>query len=207
MAASAAFWNRMAKGYAKSPISDIPSYEKKLAITRGYLKPDMDLLEIGCGTGGTALAHAPHVKHIRAVDISEKMLAFAREKKAEAGAENVTFECSAIDALALEDRAYDMVLALSILHLVEGRTDVMARVYRTLRPGGLFVTSTICLADGYGHLKYLLPPLRWVGLVPYLEFFTEDQLKAEFLATGFTPEAHFRPGPKKASFMVMRKPA
>ena len=57
------FWDRMAKGYAKSPVKDQAAYEKKLEITRGCFPPDAEVLEFGCGTGSTALLHAPHVKH------------------------------------------------------------------------------------------------------------------------------------------------
>jgi cyclopropane fatty-acyl-phospholipid synthase-like methyltransferase len=35
---------------------------------------DMEVLEFGCGTGSTAIVHAPHVKELRAIDISEKMI-------------------------------------------------------------------------------------------------------------------------------------
>ena len=48
------FWNRMADGYSKSKISDEESYQKKLKISQSYFKPDMEVLEFGCGTGSTA---------------------------------------------------------------------------------------------------------------------------------------------------------
>lgn len=67
MKESGRFWNRTAASYSRMPIADQASYEKKLEITRTYLRPDMDLLEIGCGTGSTAIEHAPQVKHIHEV--------------------------------------------------------------------------------------------------------------------------------------------
>jgi cyclopropane fatty-acyl-phospholipid synthase-like methyltransferase len=65
-------WDRFAKGYAKKPVADEDAYQKKLQITRGYLKPDHKVLEFDCGTGSTAIAHAPHVKHIRAIHFRQK---------------------------------------------------------------------------------------------------------------------------------------
>ncbi|MEM9771872.1 MAG: class I SAM-dependent methyltransferase, partial [Cyanobacteria bacterium P01_D01_bin.73] len=97
--ASAGFWDKIAEKYSKQPIADEASYEKKLAVTREYLKPGMELLEIGCGTGSTALFHAPYVKHIRAIDFSEKMIGIAQAKAADQNIENVTFEQSGIDDL------------------------------------------------------------------------------------------------------------
>ena len=70
MAPSAKFWDKIAKKYAKQPVADVPSYEKKLEITRGYLSPETQVLEFGCGTGSTAISHAPFVRHIRAIDHS-----------------------------------------------------------------------------------------------------------------------------------------
>ena len=89
---SARLWDRFAGRYSKQPIADESAYQKKLQVTREYLRPDMDILEFGCGTGSTAIIHAPYVKHIHAIDISSKMIEIAREKAAVAKVENVIFE-------------------------------------------------------------------------------------------------------------------
>ena len=74
MAEPAAFWNRIAAKYAASPISDEAAYARKLELTRARLRPDMEVLEFGCGTGGTARLHAPHVRSYRATDFSPAMI-------------------------------------------------------------------------------------------------------------------------------------
>ncbi|NVJ97933.1 MAG: class I SAM-dependent methyltransferase [Alphaproteobacteria bacterium] len=203
----AKFWNRVAKRYAKSPVADQVSYEHKLEVTRGHFTPEMKVLEIGCGTGTTALLHAPHVKHIRATDISENMITIAREKAAAQDIRNVDFEVSAIDDLKIEDESIDMVMAHSILHLVTNRKEVIERVFRMLPPGGLFITSTACLKDALGFLKPLLPVMRLVGFAPKtVEFFTAAQLEQEFRDAGFEVDYNWRPNPKQGVFMVLRKP-
>jgi cyclopropane fatty-acyl-phospholipid synthase-like methyltransferase len=58
----ARFWDKRAEKYAQRPLADQAAYEKKLEITRRYFNPDSVVLEIGCGTGSTALAHAPYVR-------------------------------------------------------------------------------------------------------------------------------------------------
>ena len=83
---SGKFWNKVAERYSKQPIADEAAYQKKLQITREYFQPDMEILEFGCGTGSTAIAHAPYVKHIQAIDISSKMIEIAQGK---ADAQNV----------------------------------------------------------------------------------------------------------------------
>lgn len=89
---SSRFWDRIAERYSKRPVADEASYQKKLAVTRTYLRPEMKVLEFGCGTGSTAITHSPFVKHIRAIDISSKMLEIARGKATRGGVGNVTFE-------------------------------------------------------------------------------------------------------------------
>jgi ubiquinone/menaquinone biosynthesis C-methylase UbiE len=206
MKTAKAFWDGAAARYSKSAIADMASYEKKLELTRGYFTPESEVLEIGCGTGSTALLHAPYVKHIRATDISENMLTIAREKAEAAGISNVTFECASVDELTVPDGSLDIALALSILHLLPNRREVIARIHRMLKPGGYFVTSTVCLSDGYGFLKLILPFMQWIGKAPYVDFITAKQLEDDFSAAGFRVAENWRPGPKKAVFMVLKKP-
>jgi ubiquinone/menaquinone biosynthesis C-methylase UbiE len=71
---SARFWDRIAKRYARRPVTDEAAYQKKLQVTREYFNSESEVLEFGCGTGSTAIAHAPHVNHIHAIDISSKMI-------------------------------------------------------------------------------------------------------------------------------------
>jgi ubiquinone/menaquinone biosynthesis C-methylase UbiE len=80
MTPDARFWNRIARRYARMKVPDEASYRHKLDRTRAYLGPGPEVFEFGCGTGTTALHHAPHVAHVRAVDISPAMIAIAREK-------------------------------------------------------------------------------------------------------------------------------
>ena len=77
---SVKFWDKIAERYSKRPIADEVAYQKKLQVTREYFRPDMEVLELGCGTGSTAILHAPYVKHILAIDISSKMIDIAQAK-------------------------------------------------------------------------------------------------------------------------------
>ncbi|WP_417464364.1 class I SAM-dependent methyltransferase [Kordiimonas sp.] len=206
MSATAKFWNRMAKGYAKSSIADQASYEHKLELTRSYFTPETEVVEIACGTGSTALLHAPHVKHILATDISENMLAIAREKAATQNITNVTFECTPLEDLTVPDGSVDMVMAHSILHLLPKPEAAIAQAHRMLKPGGLFVSSTVCLQDGLGFFKYILPIARAIGYAPpHVGFMKGTELTAMIEQAGFSLEHNWRPAPKKAVFIIARK--
>ncbi|MGH6925772.1 MAG: class I SAM-dependent methyltransferase [Propylenella sp.] len=153
MAQPSKFWDKVAEKYSRQPVADEASYQKKLRITREYFRPDMEVLEFGCGTGSTAIAHAPYVKHILAIDVSSKMIEIARRKAEAAKVENVTFRQADIDELSVPDQTFDVVMGHSILHLVADRDAVISEVYRVLKPGGIFVTSTACLGDTQNYLK------------------------------------------------------
>mgnify|MGYP001319442724 CR=1 FL=1 len=107
----------------------------------------MEVLEFGCGTGSTAIVHAPYVKHIQAIDISSKMVEIAQGKADAKNIENVTFQRSTIDEFSVPDQTFDAVLGFSTLHFLENKGEVIARVHKMLRPGGIFVTSTACIGD------------------------------------------------------------
>ncbi len=203
---AARFWDRIATRYARQPIADEAAYQKKLEVTREYLRPDMEVLEIGCGTGSTAILHAPYVKHIRAIDISSKMIEIAQAKADAQGITNVSFEQSAIDALSLPDLTLDAVLALSLLHLLENREEVIARVYRALKPGGIFVTSTACLGDTIlKYIKLIVPIGKFLGLMPQVEVFTTKKLEGDLIDAGFRIDYQWQPGKNKAVFIVAKK--
>lgn len=208
MKESSRFWDRTATSYSRMPIADQPSYERKLEITRSYFRADMELLEIGCGTGSTAILHAPYVRHIHAVDISPKMLGIARNKAKSQGIGNISFEQARISGLEMPEASYDMVLAMSILHLLEDRESVIGRVHRALRAGGLFVSSTACLNEvlKYRLLRPILPIGRWAGLLPLVRFFGRADLRRSIEEAGFVIEHDWQPAPDKAVFMVARKP-
>ena len=163
---AAKFWDKIAERYSKRPIADEAAYQKKLQVTREYFRSDMEVLEFGCGTGSTAIDHAPYVKHIQAIDISSKMIEIAQGKADANNIENVTFRRSTIDELSMNDQTLDAVLGLSILHLLDNKEKVIARVHKILKPGGIFVTSTPCLGDTMKYFKIIAPIGKFFGFLP-----------------------------------------
>ncbi|MEM7749025.1 MAG: class I SAM-dependent methyltransferase [Pseudomonadota bacterium] len=206
MPQAAKFWDRWAERYSRSPITDEASYQHKLKVTQGYFTPDMEVLELGCGTGSTALIHAPFVKHIRATDLSSKMLDIARAKAKSASVDNVTFEQASVETVKAADNSVDMVLALSVLHLLEDKDAALDKIYRMLKPGGLFISSTACLGDTMWYFKLIAPAGKLLGLLPTLRVFTQENLRQAHIETGFAIEQFWQPAKGKAVFMVARKP-
>lgn len=202
---SAKFWDNIAERYSKRPISDEAAYQHKLRVTREYLEPDMEVLEVGCGTGSTAIAHAPFVKHVRAIDISSKMIEIAQGKAAAESVENVTFERAALDEFGAADQTLDAVLALSVLHLLESKEKAIAKIYGMLKPGGVFVTSTACLGDTMKFFKFIAPIGQLLGLLPLVKVFTTKELEDSLTNAGFHIDCQWQPGKGKSVFIVAKK--
>ncbi|MEX0970618.1 MAG: class I SAM-dependent methyltransferase [Paracoccaceae bacterium] len=202
----AKFWNKIAKGYAASKISDPEAYARKLAETQAILRPDMRMVEFGCGTGGTAIAHAPHVAHVQAVDLSQAMLDIAAGKIAKAGISNITLQCAEIESAGFAPESADIVLAMSLLHLLADHNAALARIYTMLKPGGYFVSSTVCISKWNLPIRAALPLMRLFGKAPLVRYFTPQGLLDDFAQAGFEPFSHWQPGRGKAMFAIMRKP-
>ena len=199
------FWDRIAKRYAKSGISNQQAYEEKLAKTRQYLFPEANVLEIGCGTGTTALQHAPLVNHILATDLSANMLAIAKQRAQDQSITNVTFEQRSVQRLD-GGQDFDMVMAHSVLHLLPEPASAIRKAYDLLKPGGTFVSSTACLGDNMRYLKPIVPIGRLLRLMPEVYFLTRTALVQAVVATGFSIEHEWQPAPKEALFLIARKP-
>lgn len=199
------FWDRIAGKYYRSPIKDPAAYEEKLTITRRYLKPDSHVLEFGCGTGGTAIKHAPYVERIHAIDVSQQMLQFAQSRAKELNVSNVEFQKSSIETYSNSPASYDVILGLSILHLVEDKDAVINKVFHLLKPGGVFISSTACMEDNLKILKYVMPIGRALGALPTVKVFKQQELVDTIENHGFTTLQQWRPELNMAAFIVAVK--
>ena len=207
MSRSDEFWDKAAERYAKSPVSDEATYQKKLADTQSFFRPDMRIVEFGCGTGTTAVHHATHVAHIDAIDISENMIEIGRGKAREAGIDNITFTRGTLAEFNAEDASFDAVLGLNVLHLLPDRRAVIAEVARILEPGGIFVSSTVCLGHSYLRFIRLVAPLgKMLGLMPDVFVLTEAELTSEVTRAGFEIKRQWHHGKNAfAVFMIAQK--
>jgi ubiquinone/menaquinone biosynthesis C-methylase UbiE len=133
------------------------------------------------------------------------MIEIAQGKADAQNVENVTFRCTAIDTFSLPDQTLDAVLGLNILHLVENKDAVIAKIHKVLKPGGVFVTSTACIADMMRIFRVVVPVGRFLRLIPMVKVFSTKELQDSLTDAGFEIAYQWQPGKNKAVFMAAKK--
>ncbi len=210
MAAKALFWDRIARKYAADPISDMAGYENTLQRVQSLLTPGHHVLELGCGTGSSALRLAPLTRRLLATDVSSEMIAIAQEKLKHQPTPQLSFAVADAEANEFGKNLYDAVLAFNLLHLATDLDQALSVVAKALRPGGLFISKTPCVSEMNPLIGYVAVPLmRAVGKAPAIQCFDEKQLQAAMVRQGLTVIASERHGTRRKdirAFLVARKP-
>ena len=170
MVDSKTFWDKMAPKYAESQMRSVEDYEHTLARTLSHLTPEMRVLEMGCGTGTTALRLAQHVKAFVGTDQSSEMIRIARDKAADEHS-NIEFRVLGAAESAQLEEGFDVVMGFNLFHLVPDADAVLADIFKMLKPGGLMISKTPCLMDkAFGWKRFLvagmLPILKRIGKAP-----------------------------------------
>ncbi|OGB29036.1 MAG: ubiquinone biosynthesis protein UbiE [Burkholderiales bacterium RIFCSPLOWO2_02_FULL_66_35] len=209
-ASKARFWDRVARKYASDPIADLAGYEGTLRRVQALLSPDHEVLEIGCGTGSTALRLAAGTRRLVATDVSAEMVAIAREKLAADPLPQLEFRVADADAPVSGPAAWDAVLAFNLLHLVTDLPQALRSVVDVLKPGGLFISKTPCLSEMNPLIPRLaLPLMRALGKAPHVLCFNAAELQAALVQQGLeivSVERHGTKGRDFRPFIVARKP-
>jgi ubiquinone/menaquinone biosynthesis C-methylase UbiE len=106
------------------------------------LLPDIrgcNVLDLGCGFGWFCRwAHQQGAAHVLGIDVSERMLARAKETT---DAPSITYIKADMEHLQLQPKSFDVVYSSLALHYVDNLTGLLSQAYRSLVPGGTLVFS------------------------------------------------------------------
>lgn len=206
---AAAFWDGIAEKYAKQSVANPDAFDAKIAITKSRMKPTDVVLDIGCGTGSLALRLADSAARVHGLDLSSEMIRIANGKARAEGVGNITFHTGAFDDTfrSFEAGSLDGVCAYSILHLVEDRAGALEQIFRLLKPGGFFISSTVCLGESWVPYGLLIGAMRFIGKAPMVKIFDKRTLEDEIRESGFVEVSQRDVGAKsEIAFIVARKP-
>jgi len=208
MTADAAFWNDLAERYSRQPLANPGAFERKIEVTRALIRPTHTVLDIGCGTGSLALRLASGAAMVHGLDLSSEMIRIARGKAEAAGAANVRFHVRPFGSFAhFLPGSVDGICAFSLLHLVEERPAALGRIFELLRPGGFFVSSTVCLGESWLPYRPILQVMRWLGKAPRVDILRKRTLEDEIRDAGFEEIQQPEVGADSSiAFVVARKP-
>ncbi len=209
LANDARFWDRAAPKYARSAVADQAGYERTLERTRGLLQPDGRVVELGCGTGTTALRLAGDVATYLATDISPNMIAIAGDRHSAAPIAGLAFQTATVETLMSDARPVDAVLAFNYLHLVRDVPATLHGIHALLASDGLFISKTPCVGEMAALIRrVLLPAMRVVGKAPHVTIFGASELGRLIDDAGFeilAVENHASKGNDNRPYIVARK--
>jgi SAM-dependent methyltransferase len=156
------------------------------------LKPGQTVLDLGSGGGIDVLLSARRVGpagKAYGLDMTDEMLALARENQRQAGAENVEFLKGEMENIPLPGNSVDVVISNCVINLSADKSRVLREAFRVLRPGGRFAVSDV-VVRGEVPDAVRQSMLLWVGCIAgALEV---EDYRAKLLAAGFA-DVDFEP--------------
>jgi len=191
MVASATFWDSRAEKYDSEFAFSVEGGSQRNRRLAENLRDARAVLDFGCGNGGISLCIAEYVDEIVGLDVSSKMIHFAEQRKAEAGVDNITFQAIGESEFPIFDTQFDVVLGLSVLHLVPDPQGTLAWFRNILGSEGCLIIETPCLSDMSLARQLTVRAAMLLGAAPSIHSFSYNSLRDLLDQSGFFIEEEF----------------
>lgn len=149
------------------------------------LRPGETVLDLGCGGGIDVLLSAQRVGptgKAYGLDMTDDMLALARESQRKAGVKNVEFLKGEIEKIPLPDNSADVIISNCVINLSADKDRVLREAFRVLKPGGRFAVSDV-VVRGEVPDEVRKSMLLWVGCIAGA--LRDDDYVAKLAKVGF----------------------
>jgi len=149
------------------------------------LEPGQTVLDLGSGAGTDVLLSARRVGptgKVYGLDMTDEMLALARENQRKANATNVEFLKGEIESIPLPDASVDVVISNCVINLSSDKDRVLREAFRVLKPGGRFAVSDV-VVRGSVPADVRRSMELWVGCIAGA--LKEEEYIAKLRAAGF----------------------
>src|SRR5436190_7221444 len=178
-------------GYSAEELKELPQAAGAASLGCGNptalatLSPGEVVLDLGSGGGIDVLLSAKRVSpggKAYGLDMTDEMLALARENQRKAGVSNVEFLKGEIEAIPLPDASVDVIISNCVINLSADKDRVFAEALRVLKPGGRFAVSDV-VVRGEVPAEIRRSVELWIGCVAgALE---EEEYRARLAKAGF----------------------
>jgi arsenite methyltransferase len=131
------------------------------------LNPGETVLDLGSGGGIDVLLSAKRVGpsgKAYGLDMTDEMLALARENQRKAGIDNVEFLKGEIEDIPLPDNSVDVIISNCVINLSADKSRVLREAFRVLKPGGRFAVSDVVVRGDVPE-EIRKNVLLWVGCI------------------------------------------
>lgn len=149
------------------------------------LNPGETVLDLGSGGGIDVLLSARRVGptgKAYGLDMTDEMLALARDNQRKAGADNVEFLKGRIEDIPLPDNSVDVIISNCVINLSADKDRTLKEAFRVLRPGGRFaVSDVVTRGDIPDHVRQ--NALLWIGCIAGA--LDDGDYRAKLAAAGF----------------------
>ena len=179
------FWERFSRHYAGFMRRSQATYQQICKAMRPFLKRDMDVLELACGTGQLSIPLSPCVRSWEATDFSSEMI---RQAKKQVYSSRLHFSVQDATKLPYGPESFDAVVISNALHVMPHPEKALAEAWRVLKPGGWLFAPTFV----WGKSRSARLRLWFIGLSGFRVYhvWTAGELMAYLSERGYSIVRH-----------------
>lgn len=187
MTSEITYWNNDAANYDARAKKSHKAYQTILSFIKNEISTEMEILDMGTGTGEIPIGICSNVKSINGIDFSPEMIRIARKKAHKKGIKNISFLVEDGNQLNFEDNSFDVILIINLLHVVPNPENIINEAKRLVKKEGKIIIVTFMNNENLKSklISYVLKSKGHPITTPFntntiCEFVTKHSLKIIF---------------------------